>query len=141
MIGQGILAAPLTEGVDERKVYLPAGDWYDFNTRKKYAGGQRYTVKTGFADLPIFIKEGTILPLAKPVEYIGPDTRFELTCYVYGDHAKPATLFEDDGVSFDFEKGSFNILTLNFINGKGSLKRAGGFKRNRFEVKKWEMIN
>lgn len=141
MIGQGILAAPLTEGVDERKVYLPAGNWYDFNTRKKYTGGQEYTIKTGFTDLPIFIKEGTILPLAKPVEHISPDTRFELTCYVYGDQVKPALLFEDDGVSFDFERGNFNTLTLNYRNGKGAIKRTGGFKGNRFQIKKWEVIN
>ncbi|NVM67304.1 alpha-D-xyloside xylohydrolase [Mucilaginibacter sp. SG538B] len=141
MIGQGILAAPLTEDMEERKVYLPAGNWYDFNTQKKYVGGKAYTVKIGLTDLPVFIKEGTILPLAEPVDHIGPDTRFELTCQVYGERVEPAFLFEDDGVSFNFEKGNFNLLTLNYTKGKGSVKRAGSFKGNRYKVKKWIVIN
>ncbi|RFM36497.1 glycoside hydrolase family 31 protein [Chitinophaga silvisoli] len=140
MIGQGMLAAPLTAESDERKVYLPAGNWYDFNTRKKYAGGQEYVIKTGYTDLPIFIKEGTILPLARPVEYISPDTRFELTCYVYGEQAETFSLFEDDGVTFDFEKGKYNILNLSYQNGKGTVMKTGGFKGSRFQVKKWEVI-
>lgn len=140
MIGQGILAAPLTENSDERKVYLPAGNWYDFNTRKKYAGAQEYIIKTGYTDLPIFIKEGTILPLAEPMQFIGPDTRFELTCYVYGDQVKSASLFEDDGVTFNFEKGKYNVLNLSYQNGKGLVRKTGGFKGNRFRIKKWEVI-
>lgn len=57
MIGDGILAAPLTEKKDERTVYLPAGSWYDFNTNQKYEGGKEYTIKTGLTQLPMFIKE------------------------------------------------------------------------------------
>lgn len=141
MIGQGILAAPLTEDIEERKVYLPAGNWYDFNTQKKYIGGKEYTVRIGLTDLPIFIKEGTILPLAEPVDHIGPETCFELTCQVYGGQVEPASLFEDDGVSFNFEKGKFNVLKLNYTKGKGSVKRVGNFKGNRYKVKKWIVIN
>lgn len=140
MIGQGILAAPLTENNDERKVYLPAGNWYDFNSGKKYTGANEYNIKTGYTDLPIFVKEGTILPLAKPVEFISPETRFELTCYVYGDSAKTCSLFEDDGVTFDFEKGKYNTISLNYNKGKGIVKREGGFKSNRYSIKKWEVI-
>ncbi|RYD89958.1 MAG: hypothetical protein EOP54_24740 [Sphingobacteriales bacterium] len=103
MIGQGILAAPLTGKADERKVYLPAGNWYDFNTNQKYEGGKEYTIKTSYTQLPIFIKEGTIMPLAKPVENVSQATQFELTCYVYGANAVNATLFEDDGVTFNYE--------------------------------------
>ncbi|MDO3645328.1 TIM-barrel domain-containing protein [Mucilaginibacter sp. L3T2-6] len=140
MIGEGILAAPLTADSDARKVYLPAGNWYEFNTRKKYAGGREYIIKTGYTDLPVFIKEGTILPLAEPVQYIGPDTRFELTCYVYGDQAKPAYLFEDDGVTFAFEKGKYNNVILSYGNGKGAVTRKGNYAGERFRVKKWEVV-
>jgi alpha-D-xyloside xylohydrolase len=98
MIGNDILAAPLTEKMDERKVYLPEGVWYDYNTNQKYEGGKYYTFKPGLTQLPIFIKAGTILPLAKPVEFVAPDTKFEITCYVYGN-ATRANLFEDDGTN------------------------------------------
>ncbi|RYE08530.1 MAG: DUF5110 domain-containing protein, partial [Sphingobacteriales bacterium] len=140
MIGQGILAAPLTGKANERKVYLPAGTWYDFNTNQKYAGGKEYTIKTSYAQLPIFIKEGTILPLATPVEYITPETKFDITCYVYGANAVNTTLFEDDGVTFNYENGNSNIVNLSYSKGKGAVKRSGNFKGSRYAVKKWEVI-
>ncbi|MBS1527990.1 MAG: DUF5110 domain-containing protein, partial [Bacteroidetes bacterium] len=141
MIGSSILAAPLTEKEDERLVYLPEGNWYDFNTNQKYAGGKAYTIKTGLTQLPIFIKEGTILPLANPVEHVGQDTQFELTCFVYGSAPAQATLFEDDGTTFNYEKGSYNLVTLSWQKNKGSVKRSGHFKGARYAVKKWQVID
>ncbi|MBL4677475.1 MAG: DUF5110 domain-containing protein [Mucilaginibacter sp.] len=139
MIGQGILAAPLTEKADERKVYLPAGNWYDFNTGKKMEGGKEYTISPTYTQLPIFIKEGTVLPLAKPLEYIAPNSQFDITCYVYGDNAK-GTLFEDDGVTFNYEKGKYNSIGLSYQNGKGKLNRTGSFGNKRYTIKKWEVV-
>jgi alpha-D-xyloside xylohydrolase len=141
MIGNGILAAPLTEKQDERRVYLPAGTWYDFNTNQAYEGGQEYTIKPSLTQLPIFIKAGTILPLAKPVEHVAPDTKFEITCYVYGNTNTKATLFEDDGITFNYEKGSYNTLNLIWNNKKGEVKRDGKFKNTRYLIKKWQIIN
>lgn len=141
MIGSGILAAPLTEKAEQREVYLPAGTWYDFNTNQKYEGGKKYTIKPSLNQLPIFIKSGTILPLAKPVEYVAPDTKFEVTCYVYGNANTQANLFEDDGVTFNYDKGAYNTVNLLWNNGKGTLKRNGQFKTTRYTVKNWQVIN
>ncbi|GAA4318768.1 glycoside hydrolase family 31 protein [Mucilaginibacter gynuensis] len=140
MIGDCILAAPLTEKQDERKVYLPAGTWYDYNTNQKYEGGKHYTIKPSLTQLPIFIKEGTILPLAKPVEHVAANTKFEITCYVYGN-ATAATLFEDDGLTFNYEKGNYNTVNLLWNNGKGAVTRSGKFKNTRYIIKKWQVIN
>ncbi|TWR24634.1 DUF5110 domain-containing protein [Mucilaginibacter achroorhodeus] len=139
MIGSGILAAPLTEKSDERKVYLPKGNWYDFNTGKKMEGGKTYTVSTGLTELPIFIKEGTILPLARPLEYVSPQSRFELTCYVYGDKAS-TSLFEDDGITFNYNQGQYNNITLSYQNGKGLVNRKGNYQTNRYTVAKWVKV-
>jgi alpha-D-xyloside xylohydrolase len=140
MIGNGILAAPLTEKMDERKVYLPEGLWYDYNTNQKYEGGKYYAIKPDLNQLPIFIKAGTILPLAKPVEFVAPDTKFEITCYVYGD-ANKATLFEDDGITFNYENEAYNTVNLLWNKNKGDVKRVGKFKGNRYVIKKWEVVN
>ena len=141
MIGDGILAAPLTEKKDERKVYLPAGTWYEFNTNVKFEGGREYPYKPGLTQLPIFIKEGTILPLAKPVEHVAPDTKFEITCYVYGDvKTAVASLFEDDGVTFNYEKGSYNMVSLIWNKTRGEVKRKGSFKNTRFLIRNWQVI-
>jgi len=140
MIGSGILAAPLTEKMDERKVYLPAGTWYDFNTNQKYEGGKTYTIKPSLTQLPIFIKEGTILPLAKPVEHIAPGTKFEITCFVYGDHKTTGSLFEDDGVTFNYEKGNYNSVNLSWDKNKGTIKRNGPLKNTMYNIVKWQVI-
>lgn len=139
MIGESILAAPLTEKMDERKVYLPDGNWYDYNTRQKYEGGKYYTIRPDLNQLPIFIKEGTILPLAKPVEYVSPDTKFEITCFVYGQAAK-AALFEDDGITFNYENGAYTNLSLAWNKNKGIVKRTGNFKNSRYVIKNWEVV-
>lgn len=141
MIGNSILAAPLTEKEDQRVVYLPEGTWYDYNTNQKYVGGKEYTIKTNLTQLPIFIKGGTILPLAKPVEHVAPDTKFEITCFVYGSNKTEATLFEDDGITFDYEKGSYNIVSLLWKNSRGTIKRTGKFKNKRYVINKWQLIN
>jgi alpha-D-xyloside xylohydrolase len=140
MIGDGILAAPLTEKKDERTVYLPAGSWYDFNTNQKYEGGKTYSIKTSLIQLPIFIKGGTILPLARPVEHVAANTTFEITCYVYGNNKTAATLFEDDGITFNYENHSYNMVSLLWENGKGTIKRTGRFKNTRYVINKWQLI-
>jgi alpha-D-xyloside xylohydrolase len=139
LIGEGLLAAPLTGDSSERKVYLPAGNWYDFNTNKKYAGGQEYVVKDSVTQLPIFIKEGTILPLADPVEYVAADTKFVITCYVYGAAGK-GSLFEDDGVTYNFEHGAYNNLNLTAAGKKGHVVRNGGYKGERYAINGWKFV-
>jgi alpha-D-xyloside xylohydrolase len=140
LIGNSILAAPLTGEQDERIVYLPAGDWYDFNSNKKFTGGKSYTIRPGLNQLPLFIKSGTILPLAKPLEHIPRGSVFELTCYVYGDGPASAFLFEDDGYTFDYENGAFNALKLNWNGRKGSIIRSGNYRHRNYVVKSWKLI-
>ncbi|WP_121812351.1 glycoside hydrolase family 31 protein [Mucilaginibacter kameinonensis] len=140
MVGNDILAAPLTEKMDERQVYLPEGIWYDYNTNQKYDGGKSYTIKPSLTQLPIFIKAGTILPLAKPVEFVAPNTKFEITCYVYGNGNK-ASLFEDDGLTFNYENDAYNTVNLVWSKGKGEVKRTGKFKSSRYIIKNWKVIN
>ncbi|MDO3627644.1 TIM-barrel domain-containing protein [Mucilaginibacter sp. BT774] len=140
MIGDGLLAAPLTEKQDERTVYLPAGYWYDYNTNQKYQGGKQYSIKPALNQLPLFIKEGTILPLAKPVEHVTAGEVFEITCYVYGQGPASATLFEDDGNTFNYDAGAFNTVQLNWDGRKGKVVRSGKFKHYNYLVKSWQLI-
>jgi alpha-D-xyloside xylohydrolase len=140
MIGENVLAAPLLGGTNERNIYLPAGNWYDFNTHKKYAGGQSYDVSYDLDQIPIFVKENTILPLASPVEYIGDNTKFAVTCYVFGKEGTSA-LFEDDGTTFNYENGNYSLLSLNYKGGKGRVKTVGQYKKNLYQIVGWEEIS
>ncbi|GAB3431179.1 glycoside hydrolase family 31 protein [Niabella aquatica] len=137
MIGSDLLATPIIGDADTRKVYLPEGNWYNFNTNKKYEGGKNYTVSFGLSDIPLFVKEGCILPLCEPVQYIDENTKFDLSCRVYGTpRNQPVQLFEDDGLSFNYEKGMFNMVTIALHGGKLRLSREG-----RSDIRKYTLEN
>jgi alpha-D-xyloside xylohydrolase len=140
MIGSGILAAPLTADQSERSVYLPKGTWYDFNSNERMEGGKRYTIRPAATRLPLFIKAGTILPLADPLDYIPENFRFTITCLVYGDGDTRAQLFEDDGYTFGYEHGYYNSVTLSWKNGRGAVERSGPYRDPRYTVAGWRLI-
>ena len=94
--GDSLLVAPMTAAEDSRKVYLPAGKWYDFWTDEVYEGGW-HEISTD--KIPVFVKDNTLLPLATPVEYITKDTQFEITLKSYGQGGT-AELIEDDGDTY-----------------------------------------
>jgi len=140
LIGESLLAAPLTGESSSRTLYLPAGNWYDFNTNKKYEGGREYTVTVSEDQLPLFVKEGTILPLATPVEFISSATVFDITCRVYGKVPSHNGLFEDDGISNNFTAGDYNMVHLSFANGKGHSKRVGNCHKKLYRIVGWNYI-
>ena len=137
MMGDDLMCAPFIDGASEREVYFPKGDWYDFNTKTKYLGGKKYTIRMSLDEIPLFVKAGTILPLAKPVESITPETVFNITCYVFGTPAQSKILFEDDGETFNFEKGDYNTVELSWNKNKGKIVRTGSQKRRLFELINW----
>ena len=140
MIGPSLMAAPTTADSSTRTVYFPEGVWYDYYTHKTYQGGKRYQIEQPRETLPLFVKSGSIIPLAQPVQQVDANTRFRLTCRVFGKDAVPFRLMEDDGLSFDFEKGNFNQVWLRVKNGKGRSERIGSFENKRYEIIKWEFI-
>lgn len=139
--GDALLVAPILGNADSRELYLPAGnDWIDFYTNTRYAGGKTYQVQAASGRVPLFVRDNTILPVAKPVEFVADDTVFEITARIYGDAPAPFTLYEDDGVSFDFENGQFNKVVLSWQDGQGSVERTGDFTGRRYRVVGWEKI-
>ena len=127
MFGPSLMVAPMFAGQTRRSVYLPAGDWYDFRTREKLAGGRKIDMAAASDQIPVFVKADSLVPLAKPMEYVGNDACFEITVHMYGDHPAPFTLFEDDGVTLDFARGQQNRVELSWRDGKGSVTQAGGY--------------
>jgi len=92
-------------------------------------------------DVPLFVRENTLLPVAKPVQHVAPDTVFEITVKVYGDAPAPFTLVEDDGETFDFERGGLNRLTLSWADGKGRVEKSGRYTGPpRYSVAAWEKV-
>ncbi len=103
MWGDNILVSPvLDEAATEQKVYIPKkNDWYNFNTTEKATGGQWLTVNLSKENIPVFIKEGSFIPMWQPAETIASTAFYkasQLNIY-YLPSEKPTTytLYNDDG--------------------------------------------
>jgi alpha-glucosidase len=105
MFGDALLIAPVGEaGVTERDVYLPRGDWYDWWTGQRYAGGQSVAVAAPLQRIPIFARAGSVVPGWPVMQYTNERALDVLTLHVFpGDGA--SVLYEDDGQSLAYQQG------------------------------------
>jgi alpha-D-xyloside xylohydrolase len=140
MMGENLLCAPFLDSSSERTVYLPAGNWYDYNTNKKYEGGKSYKISMTLDEIPMFVKENTLLPLAEPVDYVTPSTVFNISCKIYGNPGSVVKLFEDNSTDFSFEKGAYNWVNLSWDGKEGKSSRTGSFKQEVYKITGWEKV-
>jgi alpha-D-xyloside xylohydrolase len=115
MFGPAFLVAPVTEqGATSRMVYLPAGaDWYDFWTNDRVHGGQTIKVAAPIDRLPLFVRAGSILPLGEPV-LSTHQTQKVAKLRVYPGADANFTLYDDDGRTYDYEKGAGTVTRLHW---------------------------
>jgi alpha-D-xyloside xylohydrolase len=127
MFGHSVLVAPMFAGETNRSVYLPTGDWFDFWTHAKIRGGKFLEATNGIGQIPLFVKGGTLLPLAEPLEFVKPDTCFNLTVNIVGEKPADFTLYEDDGVTTAYAKGEQNQIHLRAEGDNHSIQRNGNY--------------
>ncbi len=140
MVGQSLMAAPTTADSTTRTVYFPDGIWYDLYSEKKYQGGKSYKIEIPTDKLPLFVKAGSIIPVAQPLNYVTSYTVFRISCKVFGDNPASFILWEDDGESYDFENGKSNRITLSVANNKEAIKKEGKYAGKRYDVIEWKFI-
>lgn len=120
LIGQSLLAAPLKAGESEKKVYLPEGGWRNFFTGEYHKGGDTITITNPqLADIPLFVRDGTILPLAEVRGSWKDVSALPVKAHVYGENTAKGELYEDDGESFAFEEGQFSWMNLTWTAQEG----------------------
>ena len=112
LFGRDLLVANVLEpGATERRVYLPAGcRWYDLNDRcRPYEGGQTVAVPVTEETIPLFLREGAILPLAgnQPMNMERDPVTLLRLILAPGREAREYTLYDDDGASNDYLHGEF----------------------------------
>jgi alpha-glucosidase len=88
------------------KTYLPDGNWIDYWTGKKYTGKQEVISENQLHGGPLFVKAGSIIPMQKTMQYIDEMPSDTLILKVYPGKSSTYTLFEDEGTTFDYEKGA-----------------------------------
>ena len=126
MFGPALLVAPVIEqGQVSRRVYLPAGrDWYNFWTQERFKGGQTVTVAAPIDTIPLFVAAGSILPLGNDIlNTSSPQTLEEIR--VYPGRDADFALYDDDGLTYDYEKGQGRTVQLHWDESRGQLEGKG----------------
>lgn len=123
MVGDNLLVAPLFEGETSRKVVLPKGKWFDFYTGKLAGQAEIITVSPGLDQIPVFVRNGGIVPMAESTQIQAAGAKTNLVVRVYGNQETSYKLYDDDGLTFDYEKGAYSWREIRVTKGKdGKLK-------------------
>ena len=138
IVGAGLLVAPVTAGETGRTVYLPEGAWYDFWTGARYEGRQRIEVQPALDRIPLFVRAGTLLPLARVTLHTDDAGSGELTVRAYGSADAALTLYEDNGA----HPPQITEVVLDWSAAKraGTLRRAGVQRQPGYRAIAWEPI-
>ncbi len=119
IFGNQILVCPILEpNAQGRRMYLPKGNWYNYWTNELFEGKRELWIATKFDEIPVFVKEGAIIPKYPVQQYVGELQFDELTLDIYYKLGKEkSTVYEDAQDGYDYNKGRFSLRTFTF-NGK-----------------------
>lgn len=114
MFGKSLMVCPVLEaGQRSREVYLPKGAmWFCYWTNKVYKGGQTIVVKAPLNQIPLFVKGGAILPIGPAIQYAQEITSRPVQLHIYKGADSEFTLYEDDGETFNYEKGLYSSIKM-----------------------------
>ncbi len=157
MFGPALLVNPITTyKARSRSVYLPDatqrdiggriprlpnGGWYDFWSGASFNRRQTIDAPAPFESLPLFVKAGSILAFGPELQYTAEKPADPLTLYVYAGANGEFTLYEDEGLNYNYEKGQFARIPIRWQEATRTLtidKREGSFpgmlKQRTFEI-------
>jgi alpha-D-xyloside xylohydrolase len=129
MLGPAFLVAPVTiQGQTRKRVYLPAGaDWYDYWTDVRVSGGQTVSVDAPIDRIPVFVRAGSILPLGAVVPSTATPQTIE-RIKVYPGHDADFDLYDDDGVTYSYQRGGGRVTHLHWDDAARRLTTSGSGK-------------
>jgi alpha-D-xyloside xylohydrolase len=115
MFGPALLVAPITQYKQRvRAVYLPTDSaWYDFWTGQPAASGS-ISASAPYDQIPVFVRAGSIIPYGPQMQYIAEKPSDPTMLYVYAGADGQFTLYEDQGTTFDYEKGAFSQIPIRW---------------------------
>jgi alpha-glucosidase/alpha-D-xyloside xylohydrolase len=120
--GRDVLVAPVTErGATSRKLYLPRGLWYDYWTEAKVEGAREISRAVDLTTMPLYVRAGAIIPMGPVKQYTTEKVDGPLTLVVYPGANGEFALYEDDGTTFNFEKGEASRLRLAWNDSRRTL--------------------
>lgn len=147
MTGEYLLVAPLFTGQTIRKVVLPKGKWYDFYTGKYAGDGEVINVTPGLSKIPVYVKDGGIIPMMFPALHAPVSgQKSDLEIRYYGSKPGRYRLYDDDGETYDYEKGIYSWREIKVIqdkNGKlsGTISKAEKGKPDNVGTVTWKFMS
>lgn len=118
MFGKWLLVSPVVEkDQTSTTIYLPQGQWIEWFTGKQYQGGKSVTVATDnqtWSDIPLFIRQGAIIPTQRVLDYIGESPIKTVAVDVFPSQAATHfNYYDDDGNTYAYEEGSYYLQQLS----------------------------
>ena len=132
MFGPALMPCPVYEyQARSRSVYFPEGSlWYDFYSGAAIPGGQRLEADAPYERMPLYVRGGSILPIGPAMEWSDEKPADDLLLVVYAGADADFTLYEDDGLTYAYEKGAFSTIGLHWNDAERTLtigEREGTF--------------
>jgi alpha-D-xyloside xylohydrolase len=135
MFGKSIMVCPVTNSMyydkeskplenipKQRKVYLPNGcGWYNFHTNEFLAGGQEIIADADISIIPLFVKAGSIIPLAEVAQSSKESSDNEIELIVYPGADGEFTLYQDEKDNYNYEKGKYSLINIRWNDGEDNL--------------------
>ena len=132
MFGPSFMVSPVYEyGARSREVYFPKAEgWYDFYTGKFQQGGVKADVKAPYERVPLYVRAGSIVPFGEDMQYTDEKPVDRIVLYVYQGADGEFTLYEDEGVNYNYEQGKYAMIPMEYDEEEKTLtigKREGSF--------------
>ena len=143
MFGPALMACPVGYyKARNRSVYFPKQTgWYDLYSGEYIAGGQTLIVDAPYERIPVYVREGSIIPYGPEMQYSDEKPADDITLYVYAGQNGEFQLYEDEGTNYNYEKGKFATIDITYDDAAKTLtlgKRNGSFngmlKERRFHI-------
>jgi alpha-glucosidase (family GH31 glycosyl hydrolase) len=117
LFGQWLLVSPVVEqGQTVKHIYLPAGTWTDWFTGKVYKGGQTISYPLDakrWDDIPLFIRDGAIIPTQPVMDYVGEHPVTVVTVEVFPSaQTTRFDYYDDDGTTYNYANGAYYLQSL-----------------------------
>ena len=139
LFGRDLLVAPVVEkGATERILYLPEGRWIDFWTGERVEGGQELRRPVDLATMPLYVRAGAVVPFGPVKQHTGETSEEPITLLVHPGADGDGMLYEDDGKSFAYRRGSFSRFDFHWSDAAQTLRihqTHGPTETRRFAVK------
>ena len=123
MFGPALLVAPVYEyGARQREVYFPECEgWYDFHTGRFLEGGAYQTVPAPYGRMPLYVRAGSILPMGPDMQWSDEKPAEVIDLYVYQGDDGAFTLYEDENVNYNYEKGAYSMIEFAYSDADRTL--------------------